>query len=164
MEFNQHNDPTTLIPQHISQKAYYSIPFCLMNAMVAFWYGYYGLSAMLCGVFACSLRNWTRVHRSIYHPTKLLDIAFATTTIYQVSFYYSRRFSPSSRTLWFYVITYCILMFALNQHNLSRGLIRYPPNTPERERLYWANTLIHMVFMHIVPTAVCAYCIVVSAH
>jgi hypothetical protein len=176
-----------IIPQSISRKAFLSIQSILMVAILAYYLDYIRLCILLNGLYITSLLHWNKVYN--YSLIKIIDILFATGTVYSITYYDSNRFQKQYVIIWNLSITISICAFIINEilfyyqvlnyknqvlnykNNLTKLTItKYHyfsleyayPNTRTRELYYYRSVYTHMIFLHILPTATCAYCAIMS--
>ena len=173
--FKQHTDTIILIPQHISRNAFVSIQFILLVWYLAYIYEYNRLLYLLSGLYISSMLHWNRVqYRGI---VKTVDILFVNGTFAHVSIFDIHRFMREHWSLWYSTVIVCAIVFAGNEYLFYHQVLKYNnkrvvyngmywyfsldytnPNTIERELAYYRSTITHMIFIHILPTCVCAFC------
>jgi len=170
-------DPTVIIPPHISRHAFCSAQFFLFDSLLAFALEYRVLGCILSSLYVSTMLHWNCVRRMSF--IKIADIVLATSAVSHVTFFDSARFSPYYRTLWTVSMASSIVMFMVNeilfyfqvqndgnlgQRTQSDTRFHYfsldytPPNSKAREMAYYRNVYTHMLFLHVLPTSICAIC------
>jgi hypothetical protein len=173
MKFLQHNDPLVRIPQHISQKAFYTSPFFLMSSYYVYVrMGHVLLALLLFCLFFTTVGHWNKVYYS--SMIKIADMFFALSVIIVATFHDSYYLESYYRNTWIYSITTSICAFTINEYvlyiritpNLKSKIINrtwfieyIEPHTIEREQAYYLSTYVHMFFLHILPNITCVYCV-----
>ena len=180
-----------LIPSYISRRAFFSIPFFFLNSIVAYYYNYQRLTALMWFLTYTSVIYWNCPKKM--DLIKVIDISMAITTFYTVIFLDSYYFTPRNQFIFWISSTVCITFEFMNefwfQHtmNLLKDFEKLenpqiqekekPRITFEGERLVnidyrkiekgkenvqIASVYLHMFFLHIFPNVVCMYCIINS--
>jgi len=172
--FKQHTDNIVLIPQHISRIAFISVQFILFVCYLAYIYEYNRLFVLLFGLYVSSILHWNKVQYE--GIVKTIDILLANGVILHVTIFDCYRYSKSHRFLWYNTVFITVSAFIINEYlfyhqvlkNKNKNvqftnkywyfLLDYTnPNTMNRELAYYRSTITHMIFIHILPTTVCAY-------
>jgi hypothetical protein len=172
-------DKSIIVPQHISRQAFCSAQFILFDSLLAFSLEYRVLGCILSSLYVSTMLHWNCVRRM--GVIKIADIVLAISAVSRVTFFDSARFSPYYRTLWNVSMASSIVMFMVNEmlfyfqvHNdgnfgrLPQNDRRFhfhyfsldytPPNSKAREMAYYRNVYTHMLFLHVLPTSICAIC------
>jgi hypothetical protein len=170
--FKQHTHPVILIPQHISRVALCSVQFILFIFYLAYIYEYNRLCVLLSGLYVSSMLHWNKVqYQGIIKTT---DIIFVNSVFIHVTVFDCKRFIHPYK--WYITAIISIFAFILNEYLFYHQVLKYKnktviytgkywyfsidytnPNTIEREYAYYRSTITHMVFVHVLPTSVCAY-------
>jgi len=172
--FNQHTDNIILVPQHISRIALFSVQFILFVFYLAYIYEYNRLSVLLFGLYISSILHWNKIQYK--GLIKTVDIILVNGVFLHVTIFDCYRFSKSHRFLWYNTAIICVVAFITNEYLFYHQVIKYKnkkvaftdnywyfsldytnPNTMNRELAYYRSTFTHMMFIHILPTTVCAY-------
>ena len=181
MQFVEHEDPQILVPRHISRNAFVSIQCFLLVCILAYQLEYYYVAVHLSFIYICSLLHWRCVYRTGLIKTIDTIIAFSFFIIFTL--YDSARFYEF-RPMWISTALISTGMFTVNEVLLQYQVL-YPrempemivytdrrirwirnyfsltytkPNTAAREWAYYRSVYTHMLFVHFLPTIVCAFC------
>lgn len=181
MQFVEHEDTQILVPRHISRNAFVSIHCFLLVAILAYQLEYYYVAVHLTFMYIFLLLHWRCVYRTGLIKTIDMIIAFSFILIF--TFRDSARFYEF-RPLWVAAALITTGVFALNEVILHYQIL-YPrdmpemivytdrriqwirnyfsltytkPNTAAREWAYYRSVYTHMMFVHFLPTIVCAFC------
>lgn len=181
MQYIEHEDAEILVPQHISRNACVSIQCFLLVSILAYHLEYYYVFVHMIFMYTFSLLHWRRVYRTSLIKKIDTFIAFSFNIIFTIRD--SARFYEF-RVLWFLTVAIIAGMFTLNETLLYYQIL-YPrempemivytdrrvqwimnyfsltytkPNTAAREWAYYRSVYTHMMFLHFLPTIVCAFC------
>lgn len=166
-EFQQHDDPDVIIPDHISQYLVVSAQLLLMNSIVAFVYGLYVLGALLLFVYFTSVVHWRRPRFSSIW--RVLDYIAVAAFVGWATFL-SVSLSEAYIYVWSVGGTLVGIIFAVNesayylqigktplgddQESKRDNMLPYaPPNTPEREWVFVRTAVVHIVCIHVLANA-----------
>ena len=167
------------LPPYISRKAFFSIPFFFINAIVAYNYKYERLAALLIFLTYTSFAYWN--HAVKMNLIKAIDIMIACTTVYSSVFIDSYSFTETNRLFFWGSSMVSISVFIMNDYwyyysiDLLNDLIK--PNNKNAtntimidekkinkwiEKIHYRSVFIHMFFLHVLPCVSCMYCIIYS--
>jgi len=172
--FKQHTDNIVLIPQHISRIALISVQFLLFVCYLAYIYEYNRLCVLLFGLYISSILHWNKIQYK--GLIKTIDILLVNGVFLHVTIFDCYRFSNSHRFLWYNTAIISVVAFITNEYLFYHQVLKNKnkkvqftdkywyfsldytnPNTMNRELAYYRSTFTHMLFIHILPTTVCAY-------
>jgi len=142
-----------LIPVSISVLALsYSIPWIFIASVISTWYGQYILGVMQMVVFYTSRMHWSYItHDGL---VRHIDIACATTTLCYATFV-AHIYYPRLAHVWYRTLGISVFAFILNELTLYGILAYYPIG----HYIYYQSVIVHMIFLHILPSVSCIYCI-----
>jgi hypothetical protein len=177
------------IPKHIARRTYYSIPFIFLASIVAYRYNYQRLSALLFFLTYTSIAFWNSPKKG-YYPEKILDMSTAVLTITTMITIESYFLLDIYRYLFWGITAVSITGYIINdfwfefnikqldefsQKQISKkknvSFIDEPQNMTTidirkienaREKVQTNRVYIHMVFLHVLPSVACIYCIIKS--
>jgi len=163
-----------IVPQEISQKAFYSIPIFVVCYFV-FKYLQYEYAEILLLLALTSYLHWRKVMK--ISIVKILDIITSVSTIVLVTIYSSKkRFNSHSCFVWNTMVIIIIIAFIVNEvlfyNQVMRDAVEYAiedgyhyftlgwtaPDTIFRQHAYHRSVYTHMFFFHILPSVVAMYC------
>lgn len=177
----KYNDKKLLIPQRITKWGILSSFLIFACSFVAYKYKYYLLTVLSFCLFVTSIIHWHKIRA--YSLIRIVDFLFSILTIGVVTFYYIKDFKPEYKKLWYYTILIMLIAFVFNniikyyqimyinkpnilfkcQEEYNYFSLEYTkPNTPARELCYYYIILIHIFFIHIIPTTLLMYCMINS--
>jgi hypothetical protein len=167
-----------LVPQYITKWGILTSFVLLGFSFLTYKYKYYLLSILSLCVFISSVLHWHKM--TLFGSTKIVDFILAASAILIVTFYYNDILKGKYRRIWFITaaITVSIFLFnwvityfqILNKNTTGTEQKEYKyfsldytqPNTLQRELCYYYVTFVHLIFVHIVPSVVLAYCFIMS--
>jgi hypothetical protein len=134
-------------PTYISRIALYTANFILLDSIVALYTSNYNLSIILFILYCTTLLHWYEIKNGII---KQLDILCASLTIIFITYNSNYLLSYRYQQLWYYTITLCIIIFFINEIFFIICKKITLPNSIGREFIYYINTYIHIIFLHII--------------
>ena len=167
-----------LVPQHITKWGVLTSFVLLGFSFLTYKYKYYLLSILSLCVFISSVLHWHKM--TLFGSTKIVDFILAASAFLLVTFYYNDILKGKYKRIWYITaaITVAIFLFnwvityfqILNNTNAGTEQLEYKyfsfdytqPNTLQRELCYYYVTFVHLIFVHIVPSVVLAYCFIMS--
>jgi hypothetical protein len=179
----QHDDPVIAIPNHISKYGLISAHAFLVNSVVAWMYNFHSLSTMSCCLYITTLLFWNNLTHSGF--IKMVDMAVVQIYALSITLYHSLWFSAWCRDMWMGVGSLSYLIYLMNVSIFycqttpeitneddpeNASLIKYsyfsikyiPPNTYNRELVYYYSVFVHIMSMHFMIAFTCMYCIIYS--
>lgn len=166
-----------IVPQEISQKAFYSIPIFIV-CYIVFKYLQYEYAEILLLLALTSYLHWRKVLK--ISIIKILDIITSVSTILLVTLYSSRRFNAHSCFVWNTMVVIIVVAFIMNEILFYNQVMRdsiediiedgyhyftlgwTAPDTVFRQHAYHRSVYTHMFFLHIVPSVIAMYCAIHS--
>ena len=167
-----------VIPTNISRYAYYSATFLLLNSLLAFKLKYYITSTLLAIVYITTLLHWSEIKK--ISTIKILDIIFVFLTIINWTFFDIKTINNFGRNVWYITLFLIAIIFTTNEILFYYQVLKYSnkyyeyatpykkwsyftlnytnPNTKSRNLAYYRVAFTHMLFIHIFPQIVLAYC------
>ena len=169
-----------LVPQHVTRWGVLTSFLILASSFVAYKYKYYLLTGASVCLFFSSIVHWHKM--TAFGIVKKLDVLFATIVLGLITFYYIDELKPEYKKIWYYTIALMVSVFIFNwvityfqimnlnsnpyikcQQQYNYFSLEYTrPNTKPRELCYYYVTFIHLLFVHIIPSAIFMYCIIKS--
>ena len=176
-----------LVPQHITKWGVLTSFVLLGFGFLTYKYKYYLLSILSLCVFISSVLHWHKM--TLFGSTKIVDFILAASAFLLVTFYYNDILKGKYKRIWYITaaVTVSIFLFnwvityfqILNNTNVKTDQTdqteqtdqkeyKYfsfdytQPNTLQRELCYYYVTFVHLIFVHIVPSVVLAYCFIMS--
>jgi len=150
-----------------------------LGAIIAHNCNYPNMVIMSSAIYGTTIVHWYNIKSS--GIAKTVDMIAVVTGILLVSFHESYKFPGNGRAIWnstiivsavSYLFNATILNFQSDNSIVSKELPKeeeepynyfslepIPPNTPNREKMYFYTTVIHTFFLHVLPIAVGAYCV-----
>jgi hypothetical protein len=149
-------------PQHISQMGRTSVGAFLISAAAAYTLEYYTMMAWLIGVYVMSQWHWSNIRPGSW--IQLVDMFFAIGATAHITFVDApNRFVPPYQYLWYVTATGVVTIFVINETVFFYAKRWTVPGTIGRELVYYTNTWVHMLGVHILPATVSTYCAVKSS-
>lgn len=147
------------------------------GAIIAHNCNYPNLVIMSSTIYCTTIVHWRNIKSS--GIAKTVDMIAVVSGILLVSFHESYKFPGNGRVIWnstimvsavSYLFNATILNFQSDNSNVAMkekeeqpynyfSLEPIPPNSPNREKMYFYTTVIHTFFLHVLPISVCAYCV-----
>lgn len=169
-----------LVPQYVTQWGVLTSFVLLGFSFLTYKYKYYLLSILSLCVFISSVFHWHKM--TLFGSTKIVDFILAASAFLLVTFYYNDILKGKYKRIWYVTaaITVSIFLFnwvityfqILNKNTTTKqkcqteykyfSLDYTQPNTLQRELCYYYVTFVHLIFVHIVPSVVLAYCFIMS--
>jgi hypothetical protein len=124
--------------------------------------------------------HWHKM--TLFGSTKVVDFILAASAFLLVTFYYNDILKGKYKRIWYITAAVTVAIFLFNwvityfqilnkdktteekeQSEYKYFSLDYTqPNTLQRELCYYYVTFVHLIFVHIVPSAVLAYCFIMS--
>lgn len=166
-----------LVPQHITKWGVLTSFVLLGFSFLTYKYKYYLLSILSLCVFISSVLHWHKM--TLFGSTKIVDFILAASAFLLVTFYYNDILKGKYKRIWYITAAITVAIFLFNwvityfqilnkdtkkcQPEYKYFSLDYTqPNTLQRELCYYYVTFVHLIFVHIVPSAVLAYCFIMS--
>ena len=170
-----------LVPQYITKWGILTSFVLLGFSFLTYKYKYYLLSILSLCVFISSVLHWHKM--TLFGSTKIVDFILAASAFLIVTFYYNDILKGKYKKIWFitaavtvaiflfnWVITYFQILNNTNVKTEQKCQKEYKyfsfdytlPDTLQRELCYYYVTFVHLIFVHIVPSVVLAYCFIMS--
>ena len=166
-----------LVPQHITKWGVLTSFVLLGFGFLTYKYKYYLLSILSLCVFISSVLHWHKM--TLFGSTKVVDFILAASAFLLVTFYYNDILKGKYKRIWFitaavtvaiFLFNWVITYFQILNKNTKKCQKEYryfsldytQPNTLQRELCYYYVTFVHIIFVHIIPSAVLAYCFIMS--
>jgi len=145
-------------PQHISRKAFYTIPLFGLTSLVSFHYGLTSLSLVSFNVMLTSFAHWNLLKKEGIERN--LDRVMSVLT-YTSLWLESRNFSPEYRKWWSLLTIFNTGVYITNQY-VFYSIYKSTTDPVIREKNNYRSTYIHMFFIHVLPNVSCIYGILTS--
>ena len=170
-----------LVPQYITKWGVLTSFVLFGFSLLTYKYKYYLLSILSLCVFISSVLHWHKM--TLFGSTKIVDFILAASAFLLVTFYYNDILKGKYRRIWFvtaavtvaiFLFNWVITYFQILNKNTTRteqkcqteykyfSLDYTKPDTLPRTLCYYYVTFVHLIFVHIVPSAVLAYCFIMS--
>lgn len=166
-----------LVPQYVTQWGVLTSFVLLGFSFLTYKYKYYLLSILSLCVFISSVFHWHKM--TLFGSTKVVDFILAASAFLLVTFYYNDILKGKYKRIWFvtaavtvaiFLFNWVITYFQILNKNTKKCQKEYKyfsldytqPNTLQRELCYYYVTFVHIIFVHIVPSVVLAYCFIMS--
>ena len=166
-----------LVPQYITKWGVLTSFVLLGFSFLTYKYKYYLLSILSLCVFISSVLHWHKM--TLFGSTKVVDFILAASAFLLVTFYYNDILKGKYKRIWFvtaavtvaiFLFNWVITYFQIINKNTKKCQKEYKyfsldytmPDTLQRELCYYYVTFVHLIFVHIVPSAVLAYCFIMS--
>jgi hypothetical protein len=166
-----------LVPQYITKWGVLTSFVLLGFSFLTYKYKYYLLSILSLCVFISSVLHWHKM--TLFGSTKVVDFILAASAFLLVTFYYNDILKGKYKRIWFvtaavtvaiFLFNWVITYFQILNKNTKKCQSEYKyfsldytqPNTLQRELCYYYVTFVHIIFVHIIPSAVLAYCFIMS--
>ena len=167
-----------LVPQYITKWGVLTSFVLLGFSFLTYKYKYYLLSILSLCVFISSVLHWHKM--TLFWSTKIVDFILAASAFLLVTLYYNDILKGKYKRIWYitaavmvaiflfnWVITYFQILNKTNarteQNEYKYFSLDYTmPDTLQRELCYYYVTFVHLIFVHIVPSVVLAYCFIMS--
>lgn len=166
-----------LVPQYITKWGVLTSFVLLGFSFLTYKYKYYLLSILSLCVFISSVLHWHKM--TLFGSTKIVDFILAASAFLLVTFYYNDILKGKYKRIWFvtaavtvaiFLFNWVITYFQILNKNTKKCQSEYKyfsldytqPNTLQRELCYYYVTFVHIIFVHIIPSAVLAYCFIMS--
>jgi len=165
MRFKQHDDEFVLVPQHISKYGVYSARIRVFFIFHLLYERYLSLTCLAFFLYITTVLNWHKVYRK--GVAKNLDVGAVVCTILKISFHDSLSWGLY-RNVWIKSINLSCFAFFINEIVFNERIrnkesIMYcPVNTLSRERAYYTNVFVHILFLHFLPNLTVLYCVLMS--
>jgi hypothetical protein len=121
--------------------------------------------------------HWHKM--TLFGSTKVVDFILAASAFLLVTFYYNDILKGKYKRIWYitaavtvaiFLFNWVITYFQILNKNTKKCQSEYKyfsldytqPNTLQRELCYYYVTFVHIIFVHIIPSAVLAYCFIMS--
>jgi hypothetical protein len=161
------------VPPSITRFGLLSIPWIINCIRVSYILGYNELMFILMSLTITSIKYWTNMRPGI---VKNIDVTLALTTLGMKSYIAHRDFLTLYKLVWFISLLISSLAYYMNQVYFNISVtkdvlhdrimyitwfipVKYTyPNTIERDAVYTRSVLIHMIFIHILPTTAFSVC------
>lgn len=149
------------------------------GAIIAHFYNYPNMVIMSSAIYGTTMVHWHNIKTT--GIAKTVDMIAVVSGILLVSFHESYKFPGNGRAIWnstimvsavSYLFNTTILNCQSDASNIAMkelpkeeqpynyfSLEPIPPNSPNREKMYFYTTVIHTFFLHVLPISVCAYCV-----
>lgn len=148
------------------------------GAIIAHFYNYPNMVIMSSAIYGTTMVHWHNIKTT--GIAKMVDMMAVVSGITLVSFHESYKFPGNGRAIWnltimvsavSYLLNTTILNFQSDASNMAIekheeeppynyfSLEPIPPNSPNIEKMYFYTTVIHTFFLHVLPIAVGAYCV-----
>jgi hypothetical protein len=135
----------------------YGVITCQMfgiNAAICFANGYTTLSGFLVVLWATTTAHWWKLQKGGF--IRNLDIAVALCTIVRITFYDGpNMFNQNEPKWWLIYVESSCLIFVINEFWFSCI-------TLDQTSYVLANTLVHLLVLHILPNLVCMSLVISS--
>lgn len=159
-----------------------------LGAIIAYKYNYPNMVIMSSTIYGTTMVHWYNIKSS--GIAKTVDMIAVVTGILFVSFHESYKFPGNGHQIWNSSIIISAVSYLFNStilncqsepllvskklsqehpQELSQkeeepynyfSLQPIPPNSPNRERMYFYTTVIHTFFLHVLPITVGMYCVI----
>ena len=166
-----------LVPQYITKWGVLTSFVLLGFSFLTYKYKYYLLSILSLCVFISSVLHWHKM--TLFGSTKVVDFILAASAFLLVTFYYNDILKGKYKRIWFVTAAVTVAIFLFNwvityfqilnkdktteQKEYKYFSLDYTmPDTLQRELCYYYVTFVHLIFVHIVPSVVLAYCFIMS--
>jgi hypothetical protein len=169
-----------LVPQYVTQWGVLTSFVLLGFSFLTYKYKYYLLSILSLCVFISSVLHWHKM--TLFGSTKVVDFILAASAFLLVTFYYNDILKGKYKRIWYITAAVTVAIFLFNwvityfqilnkdktteekeQSEYKYFSLDYTqPNTLQRELCYYYVTFVHLIFVHIVPSVVLAYCFIMS--
>jgi hypothetical protein len=141
------------VPYEISNLALqYSIPLFFISGFVSMFYGQKILGFMQWIVYVTSILHWSHINK--YGMIRYLDMGCAILLVMYAS-YVSTYLIPNIKYMWYRSITISISIFIINEFVFFIGV----DYCQDKTYLYYQAVIVHMIFLHILPTITMIYCL-----
>ena len=147
-----------VIPPHISQQAFFTIPLFGIASIITFLYDFQRLSVCSFGIMLTSFAHWNLVKKEgIERNADRLMIVLTYTSLWIDA----QRFCPEYLVWWYPITLFSTVVITTNQ------LIFYHIYKSTRDQILlekanYISTYIHLLFSHVVPPLSCIYGVVTS--
>jgi hypothetical protein len=166
-----------LVPQYITKWGVLTSFVLLGFSLLTYKYKYYLLSILSLCVFISSVLHWHKM--TLFGSTKIVDFILAASAFLLVTFHYNDILKGKYKRIWFitaavtvaiFLFNWVITYFQILNKDTTREQSEYKyfsldytkPDTLQRELCYYYVTFVHLIFVHIVPSAVLVYCFIMS--
>ena len=160
------------LPSHIYNIGLLTGQMYLIGAIVAYNYNYPNMIFVCSAIYATTMAHWYKIKSS--GIAKTVDMCVVVSGILYISLHESYKFPGNGRKIWnsaILIIIMCYIFNAVILHFQSNGndvctqdqyeyfsLSTIPLNSPNIEKMYLYNTVIHTFFLHILPMTIGIYC------
>jgi len=147
---------TPFIPYEISNIAIqYSIPLIFISGLVSLIYKYKILALMQLTVYMTSILHWSHIEK--YSMIRYLDMTAAIASFLYAT-YLATYVIPNIKWVWYYSMGISIGVFTINEFVFYIGIEYCDCFT----YMAYQSVIIHMIFLHIMPTLTSMYCIIIG--
>jgi len=144
-------------PRHISRMGQRSVRAFLIAAIAAYILEYYAMMYWLIGVVLVSQWHWANIRPGSW--IQIIDIFFAVGATANITFVDApSRFVTPYQYIWYATATGIVVIFVINETIFFYGKQWTVPGTVGRELVYYTNTWVHMLGVHILPATMSTYC------
>ena len=172
-----------VVPYNISKYGVYSGQIMLVYVILALYYKQYYLSGLGIVLYITTMLYWRNIQK--WSNIKSLDIFVVVCFVLLITFYYAPKyFTESNRTVWHIMVILTLLIYLFNNVIWYYQVLQYyniykpeqymnksysyfsldytNPATVQRDLANLYSTLVHCVFIHIVPCMTYGYCLIMS--
>ena len=132
---------------YISKIVLYTINFILLDSIVSLYSLNYTLSIILFILYCTTLLHWYKIKNRII---KKIDILYTISTIIYAIYNSYYILLSQYQQLWHYTLILCTIIFFINEIFFIILKKMTLQNSIGREYIYYINTYIHIIFLHII--------------
>ena len=143
--------------------------------MISHVYNYPYMSYVCCAIYGTTMAHWYKMKHS--GIAKTVDMITVVLGICEVSFYESYKFFGNGRKIWNSTMLICATSYLFNSviFHFQNGSEEEPESTEsynyfslraipqsnieKKEKMYLYTTIVHTLFLHILPISVGSYCV-----
>lgn len=162
-------------PSHIYKIGLFTGQIYLVGAMISHVYNYPYMSYVCCAIYGTTMAHWYKMKHS--GIAKTVDMITVVLGICEVSFYESYKFFGNGRKIWNSTMLICATSYLFNSviFHFQNGSEEEPESTEsynyfslraipqsnieKKEKMYLYTTIVHTLFLHILPISVGSYCV-----
>jgi hypothetical protein len=133
-----------------------------VSAIAAYMLEYYVMMGWLIGVVIMSQYHWGCIRPGSW--IQIVDMFFAIGATAHITFIDApSHFLPEYQCIWYRTATGIVTIFLINEIVFIYAKRWTVPGTVGREFIYYTNTWIHMLGVHLLPATMSTYCAIQSS-